>query len=225
MKIHLFLFALISCSTEQTERTVSSESSNSNLVDYSKTLLSFYRATNPIEGRIGFNVFLQLKNHHGKPVKINPEDVFINRLDGAEVPFTFTRVAKGKAYFAISLTARNSHEFINFSINRSRIQSPIKLSMRQPHATTSKIILKSRRSGKAIFRLHLLDAEKNPVQLDEAPDILFEGGLGTIVEARELKDFSWEFIFVHPEKSPPIEISVRAQGVHLPGLYRYSSAD
>jgi hypothetical protein len=97
--------------------------------------------------------------------------------------------------------------------------------MQQPHASTSKILMGNYTPGKASFKLHLLDSKKNPVQLNEKPEILFEGGLGSIEEIKMNEDFSWEFTLIHPENNPMLEFSVRAQGAYLKGLYRYTSAD
>ena len=215
---------LVSCSSNVPKRKFASINIPyvQGKIDYKKSSVQVFSDLKGQEHPLHY-LFVQLRDETGKFVDCEKDDFFIRTQDGSKVDFNLLRKLPGRYYLIIE--KMNGEDFnLDLLIKGLPLKEEVKIHLRKPHISQTKINLIEISSGSMILRLRLADKANRPVESPEIPEISLEGH-GFIKELKYVGSGTWDFTVIYPEENQLMYFSVRSMGVYFPNLYRYQYVD
>jgi hypothetical protein len=110
---------------------------------------------------------------------------------------------------------------MDFFVSGKPLKEQFKLEMSIPDRATSTIKILANKGNVIKFQLRLADDRNKPIETLDQPEILMDGGHGTLEGVKKMAKGIWEFNVVYPEVNQIMYFSVRSQGILLQKLLRY----
>jgi hypothetical protein len=177
-------------------------------VDPAKTILRFF----PQESADREYLFyLEPKDADGRALDVRPSDLRLSRHRTVQLD----RLSQGR--YTIRVTS-SKIELVSFKLQGKNIPNPFRL-IHRPQRELCVIKIIAQNDHTLDLELTLRDHQNLPLDSEGPPEVLVEG-IGEIESLEWVKKGSWRMRLRYPEMNQILYVSVRANGIYLPRLFR-----